>query len=380
MKDKQRRWDTRSLLVGMAAGAGTLLVGNSFLSRNPDNRPSQLLSNRALAKRLDQARKASPIRLDSENRYVIFDDHHKGGRTRADPFIQCEATYRAALDHYYDQGFTLIILGDGEELLEESIERVIEAYPEVLRSEARFHPEHLMRVYGNHDIHWQVEEIVREYMDPYFPQINYRQEVLFEYVDGDETSGELFLIHGHQGTIESDILSILARWTLPTYRNIQILTGFGSSTSPSRDACLRSQHDNRLYRWVSKKSKLILICGHTHRPVWSSKTHLDKLANQLHALLQLKPEERPADYKEKVAQLMDEIREREAKYPACEDIVKTKPCYFNSGCCQYEDGDITGIEIEDGTIRLIKWGPEAAADVQRTVLEENDLAEIFFYL
>jgi predicted phosphodiesterase len=379
MKDKQQRWDTRSLLAGMAAGAGTLLAGNLFLSRNPDKRPSQLLVNRALDKRLGQARKASPIPLDSEYRYVIFSDHHKGGRTRADPFIQCEATYRAALDHYHDHGFTLIILGDGEELLEERIERVIEAYPEVLRSEARFHPEHLMRVYGNHDIHWQVEEIVREYMDPFFPQIGYRQEVLFEYVDGEETSGEIFLIHGHQGTIESDILSILAKWTLPTYRDIQISTGIGSTTSPSRDACLRSQHDNRLYRWASRKSKLILICGHTHRPVWSSKTHLDKLASQLHALLQLKPEERPADYGEQVAQLMLEIKRREAKYPACEDILKTKPCYFNSGCCQYEDGDITGIEIEDGAIRLIKWSPEAG-DVRRTVLEENDLAEIFFYL
>jgi hypothetical protein len=104
------------------------------------------------------------------------------------------------------------------------------------------------------------------------------------------------------------------------------------------------------------------------------------LANQLHALLQLKPEERPADYEEKVTQLMDEIREREEKYPACEDIVKTKPCYFNSGCCQYEDGDITGIEIEEGAIRLIKWTAEAAEDVQRTVLEENELSEIFFYL
>ena len=28
-------------------------------------------------------------------------------------------------------------------------------------------------------------------------------------------------------------------------------------------------------------------------------------------------------------------------------------CYFNSGCCSFEDGDITGLEIDNGQIKLI---------------------------
>lgn len=33
----------------------------------------------------------------------------------------------------------------------------------------------------------------------------------------------------------------------------------------------------------------------------------------------------------------------------------TKPCYFNTGCCCYLDGDITGLELADGEIRLVRW-------------------------
>ena len=379
MKLKRRQWEARSLLFGMAAGAGAALLGNHFMSRNADKRPSQLLVNRALDSRLRQSQRENRIPLTSDHRYVIFSDHHKGARTLADPFQQCEETYLAALEHYYDSGFTLIILGDGEELLEESIERVIGAYPDVLRSEARFHPERLLRIYGNHDIHWQTGEVVRQFLDPLFPQIHYHQELLFVYEDGLQTSGEILLIHGHQGTVESDILSFLASWVLPYFRNFQIRTGFGAMTSPSRDACLRSQHDNRLYRWASQKSKLILIAGHTHRPVWSSRTHLDKLTNELHHLLQLEPEERSADHAETVRQLIEEIEKRQNEHPPCEDIVKTKPCYFNTGCCQFADGDITGIEIENGIMRLVKWGQESGV-MQRKILEQNHVREIFFYL
>jgi predicted phosphodiesterase len=379
MAEKQRSLDLRSLLAGIGAGAGTALLASSILNRDPEKRPTQRLVNRALDQRLRTARKERPIRLQAEHRYVIFSDHHKGARTLADPFRQCESAYLSALEYYFKNDFTLILLGDAEELLEEGVERVLKAYPQVLQSEARFHPDRLIRVYGNHDIHWKVAEIVKQFMDPFFPQIEYRQEVLFEYVDADQPSGEIFLIHGYQGTIESDIFSFMAEWVLPFYRNFQIRTGFGATTSPSRDACLRSQHDNRLYRWVSKKSKLILIAGHTHRPVWSSKTHLDKLTNQLHNLLQLDPEEQSADHEEQVQALMQAIRKRQADQPPCEDMVKTRPSYFNTGCCQFEDGDITGIEIENGILRLIKWGLDEG-DMTRKILEQNLLAEIFFYL
>jgi len=31
------------------------------------------------------------------------------------------------------------------------------------------------------------------------------------------------------------------------------------------------------------------------------------------------------------------------------------PCFFNTGCCSFSDGDVTGIELDRGEIRLIQW-------------------------
>jgi hypothetical protein len=42
------------------------------------------------------------------------------------------------------------------------------------------------------------------------------------------------------------------------------------------------------------------------------------------------------------------------------------PLYFNSGCCCFVDGDITGIEIGDGDIRLIKWKEEGGESKGRS--------------
>ena len=52
-----------------------------------------------------------------------------------------------------------------------------------------------------------------------------------------------------------------------------------------------------------------------------------------------------------------------------------KPSYFNSGCCCYNDDDITGIEIADGKIALIKWHWVNNTS-ERVVLEEAELKKI----
>jgi hypothetical protein len=60
-------------------------------------------------------------------------------------------------------------------------------------------------------------------------------------------------------------------------------------------------------------------------------------------------------------------------------MIKTSPCYFNTGCCRFEDGDITGIELDAGQIRLIKWGEEDGK-IARKELEAAGLSEIFVFL
>lgn len=54
------------------------------------------------------------------------------------------------------------------------------------------------------------------------------------------------------------------------------------------------------------------------------------------------------------------------------DFTSYKPNYFNSGCCCFSDGDITGIEIAGGKIMLIKWEYNEQNIPARIVLEETD--------
>jgi hypothetical protein len=52
-----------------------------------------------------------------------------------------------------------------------------------------------------------------------------------------------------------------------------------------------------------------------------------------------------------------------------------KPTYFNTGCCCFSDGDITGIEIADGCISLIKWTLKEGKS-QKEVLEQTPLYKL----
>ncbi len=375
MSKMKNKFHTGSFLAGLTIGAGYMLFRSIREKKSPETTPGQRRINRGLDRTLMNARQMENIALESDRRYIIFSDHHKGARNPADDFQQCEGTYLAALDYYFNNNYTLIILGDGEELWEEGIEAVMNAYQDVFQSEARFHPGRYIRVSGNHDDAWEDEELVRKYLYPYFPGINVRSGVVFEFTTGQQTVGEIFLAHGHQGTIDADLFAFLPPMVLPYYRNIQSWTGIGRTT-PAQDDCLRGAHDTQMYRWASKHGKLILIAGHTHRPVWSSMTHLEKLTWQLHSLLEIRPEERPPDFAMQVNRLTEQIENRQEKYSPCEDTIKTIPCYFNTGCCRFADGDITGIELDDGSIRLIKWAG-GENNFHRTVFEDARLAEIF---
>src|SRR5215217_4029127 len=55
----------------------------------------------------------SIIDLDLQaGRFIIFSDQHKGRRDLADDFRLAENNYLTALKHYFDNGYTLICLGD----------------------------------------------------------------------------------------------------------------------------------------------------------------------------------------------------------------------------------------------------------------------------
>lgn len=370
---------SKTVKVGFAAGAAVAALAY-LQSLPPDRRLNQLRRNHALDGVYRRAVQRSCLRVTPDDRLVIFSDHHKGARDPADDFQPCERTYLTALRAYDQQAYSLIILGDAEELLEQDIPEVVRAYSNVLAVEAAFYPQRYWRVIGNHDILWQDASLVRKYLDLYFPGIQFHEALVLEFPDEQgERMGEGVLLHGHQGTIDADILGFLAARLLPYYRKLQILTGIGHTT-PAQDACLRALQDTHMYRWVRKRRKTFLVAGHTHRPVWSSATHLENLYWELFTLLELPTEARPDDFEAQISALMQAIERREQRYPPCDDTIKTRPCYFNSGCCRFADGDITGIEIADNNIRLVKWGADESGQIVRTVLEETHLAAVFAML
>ena len=150
----------------------------------------------------------------------------------------------------------------------------------------------------------------------------------------------IFCTHGHQGDKMSDnnALStwIVAHLWTPLQRYLRI-----NINTPSKNYSLRNKHNQLMYQWSSRRKNLLLITGHTHSPVFASGKYSNHPSN-------------------KIEQETNE---------------KLKPSYFNSGCCCFNDGDITGIEIEGGCIRLIKWHDDNEIS-SRTILEEKQLEEL----
>ncbi len=317
-----------------------------------------------VAKALDRiydadATEEQEVDLDTA-RIVVFSDHHKGARDGADDFLRCERAYAAALGYYLEEGFRLFVLGDVEELWECSPEEVIKEYRDNLELEAQFHRAgRYERFWGNHDDQWRdSKEVAKHLGEKLFPGLRVRQALKLRVVQGGKRVGLLFFVHGHQGTLDSDRFAWFSRgfvrhvWR-PAQRRLKM-----ASTTPSRDFKLRARHDAAMFGWArNHPDKPVIISGHTHRPVfWDSRPPAPEVSVQEH---EAKLEERRvagADEHE-LAKLHARIEfmKAEAREKGPPPIEIKPPCYFNTGCCSFGDGDVTGIEIADGHIRLVRW-------------------------
>jgi len=173
---------------------------------------------------------------------------------------------------------------------------------------------------------------------------------------------------GHQGEGQSDGNWFSKFFVAYIWSPLQALLQINPNT-PAYDAEKNTLHNHIMYEWSAEQKNLLLITGHTHQPVFESMTHLERLCKRLQ-LAQLAKKE------EEIKEFQAEIRNREKAFTAVTvDYMNMKPSYFNSGCCCYSDGDITGIEIADGSIRLIKWSLEQGVS-GRKILEEKKLEDL----
>ena len=306
-------------------------------------------------------------------RFVIFSDQHRGDRDSADDFRRCETIYSAALQHYLDGGHTLIVLGDAEEFWECRPRPVVESYADSLVKEAAFHKQQrYFKISGNHDDCWEQPSTVLQLLGPLFgPSLVVRKNLRLLFRQGQQQIGELFLVHGHQGDYLSDQAGKIARFFVRyVWRPIQRITKLSLDT-PARDCKLSGEHSIAMYRWAKRKKGLALIAGHTHDPVFESKNHLARLEARLASA-------QAAGDMARAAELSAELERRRANEGAAgrRAFCRTRPCYFNTGCCSFSDGDVTGIEIADGMIRLVRW-PDDKGSPRAKVLQEARLLDVF---
>ncbi|NLR60275.1 metallophosphoesterase [Chitinophaga polysaccharea] len=301
-----------------------------------------------------------------QSRFIIFSDQHKGGKDGADDFMAAESSYLAALRHYGEQQFTFINLGDCEELWECTPKKVLAANQVSLMAEARFLQEKkYFRIFGNHDLEWRYAVPRQQFLKPLFGRKLKVYEGLILQTSYREQTYHIFLTHGHQGDLRSDGNAfskwfVAAIWTpVQRYFNVRMDT-----LSDSYD--LADRHNSLMYEWSKNYQKTFLISGHTHKPVFASLDHIDRLTKQLEKA-------QSQGNSAEVHILQQALAARRAEY-AGKQFVKTmaRPSYFNTGCCCFSDGDITGIEIANGFIRLVKWKNDT-----RTVLEESPLYYLF---
>jgi predicted phosphodiesterase len=319
---------------------------------------------------------------------VVLSDQHKGAGDRADEFRGNEHTYSGALRHYADAGFTLILLGDVEELWENAFREVARRHAPSLAAEAAFGPSRYLRIWGNHDDRWNLDAVMARELGPHIPPApeaggrRVWEALRYTVTSGDTTLGTLLLLHGHQGSFASDQIRGVSRLALRGYRLLQNVFGicwFGGCTTPAVDVCLRGEHDQHLYEWAAAQAGTILIAGHTHRPVWAAQTHLQQLERARADLLARRAEGEPVP-DTLLREVEHRIQRQQQEVGSCNDVPAMRPAYFNSGCCKFQDGDITALEIEDGDLRLVRWKTPVAqppAAPYRTVLEQAPLEFLF---
>jgi predicted phosphodiesterase len=334
---------------------------------------------------LEQEREEGATVFDIRGaKFVIFSDQHKGKRDGADDFLLCERAYNAALAYYERLGYTLILLGDVEELWEEWPESVVNAYRHTLALEGKFHQDgRYLRLWGNHDDAWSHTDLVEQWLVPALGGIplKVRETLILQIWEGEEELGRLFLVHGHQGTFNSERIAPLSKFAARYFwRPIQRFFKIQVNT-PSTDFELRYVHESAMYAWSEQQDKVVLIAGHTHRPVFKSESQEELTRKALkEAEEKLLKHRGSARLQEKVAELAAELEwilaQNQLSPKSMPVIEFKKPSYFNTGCCAFLDGDVTGLEFSNGEIRLVRWPDDEDRPLPK-VLATAKLKDVF---
>lgn len=276
-------------------------------------------------KRLSQIfESAERVSFDDSSKIILMSDCHRGNGSQADDFIKNENIYLSALNHYYNEGFTYIEIGDGDELWENKLlSGIIAAHLDVFLLLREFYLDNrLYFLYGNHDIVKRSVKYVRANLYSYYDKRGKRSLPLFENIqiheglvlrytgnDSQFNNKEILLVHGHQVDELNSRFWKLSRFLVRYLWKPLELFGVNNPTSPAQNHEKKENVGKKLTEWVIETNH-ILVAGHNHRPMYAE---------------------------------------------------KGEPLYFNDGSCVHPVF-ITGIEIDRGEISLVKWGVKVKED------------------
>ncbi|RYY55488.1 MAG: metallophosphoesterase [Chitinophagaceae bacterium] len=346
-----------------------LWATRKFASRPDRARVFESLDKLSAAILAEPGKKGLVLPLNPAAGYIIFSDQHKGARDGADDFTLAEPCYLAALEHYNTSGFSFISLGDSEELWENTLGQVKKYNERTFEAEKKFQQRNsFYKVLGNHDLYWGNDPLASwELKKIYGEDVKIYEGLILEMYNP-EGLLQVFCTHGHQGDRQSDgnwfSKFFVARIWAPFQAYLRI-----NPNTAAYDTEKKTLHNEIMYEWSSTRRDMVLITGHTHQPVFASLTHIERLYKELQKAQIDKNQQH-------ITEIETEIRKREKEFTAVSvDYQVMQPSYFNSGCCCYVDGDITGIEMEGGYIRLVKWS-QRSGQPMRSVLEEMKLSDL----
>jgi len=260
-------------------------------------------------RRLTQAfETARRVLFDDDSRLIFFSDLHRGDNSRSDAFAQNEDLFLQALRYYFREGFTYVEVGDGDELWQNrrlsTVKRAHRRTFDLLHTFAGESRLHM--VFGNHDIQgFQRRRMKKD-------KLTAHEGLVLQHVD---TNQRIFVVHGHQVDFKSDAIYHVSRFVIRHFwRHVQNL-GLGDVASSIAESRNRGTLRQRVTEWIEAHKQMV-ICGHTHTP----------------------------------------------KFPEPGALP-----YFNTGSGVF-DGYITGLEIQNGQIALVKWLQSSWGQAERWLL------------
>ncbi|MCK8060028.1 MULTISPECIES: serine/threonine protein phosphatase [unclassified Fusibacter] len=259
------------------------------------------------------------IPFDDNSRFIFFSDVHRGDNSISDEFAHNQNIYLHALNHYFNEGFTYIEVGDGDELWEHSnFKHIRTAHSATYMKLKEFYDdERFIMLYGNHNMSLKFKHYVStnlhqffdEYNDYYaelFPGLVVHEAVVLQHKATDK---EVFVVHGHQGDFINDQVWRMTKTINRHFWHYLHIVGFRNPASPAKNLHKRHKIEKNYSKWIEKYQKMLIV-GHTHRPKFAT---------------------------------------------------NPKTPYFNTGSCIFPR-NITGIEIANGNITLIDWRIRANED------------------